>query len=175
MNALIKQLARTTRYDALTEWIGEQVFINRYETIKQDIEDAFASSFWDQSALIEVDKRRRTMAFAKYGIVDLRFALTSEWMWHGDNDGVGLLRQLHLIPPLAADDLIRDFQQSKLEELVNDTIQNNVYAMLFLKSAVRSTSDVLLTQSDALSGYFVVEDACVTNARMVWLNKHFYI
>lgn len=175
--SLVKKVARNIRYHTLPDWVGKQVVVNGIDSIEQDVKRGLELLLLDRGTLVEVERKFRQLALAKYDLLDLSFTLQSEWIWNVEIRGIPLLKQLYIVPPLAEDKLDRAFQLDMLDKLAEDIEQNKVYLLLFLRALELRTvkSRLLSLPDDYFPRTFVVEDACITNTDLAWFNKHFYL
>lgn len=122
---------------------------------------------------------------AKYGLLDLEFAVPAQEAegWH--RPSVAQLRQLGLLrvhPATASnlgpvDDadvcLSRLFEevesQALLLKVILDVADDSLPAQQRIKDFVARSSGALLPAT------FRVRDCCVTNAPSLWLERHFYL
>jgi len=175
---LLKQVAQQLKYRALTDYYGRQVTITSLASIEADI--CSTLSINSDSRLIESEQKYRELALAKYGILNLDFAFPEYWLTGNYQTGMGLLRELGFSAPILEnegaplDELTDGFAQSHLETLVDQLSKHQTH-MLIILDAVGEHQLRLKLPVDYFPRTFIVRDACVTNARSIWLTKHVYL
>lgn len=111
---------------------------------------------------------------AKYELLDLSFHSETKFDLQ-DRGGVSLLKELYFVGA-ERDPEEDDWCLEALEESIDDG-QNLV--KLFLRPESPANTDPNQRGGNLPAGYlprlFLVEDACLTNANYVWMNKHFYL
>src|SRR5262249_12010446 len=132
--------------------------------------------------LVGPEPRIREEAVAKYGILDLSFTAPGDMLAGKVSNGVPVLRELGYLPGSAEGPQSRVYDdQTGLEVLKEYLAEGRTWLRLFLEGGKPGNE---LEPDGAFSirvpaGYlprqFRVVDACVTNARCVWLWKHFYL
>ena len=117
-------------------------------------------------------------AIAKYGILDLTYGTTSP-SEQIPRPGIGILRQMSLRDDASAgQETLGD--ELFLEDMVRECEGPQLYLKLFMHvdpspSAPRASALSHRLPPDFWPATFVVDDACLTNARSIWLMKHFYL
>ncbi|MBZ0284068.1 MAG: hypothetical protein K8L97_25230, partial [Anaerolineae bacterium] len=133
-----------------------------------------------EARLIEPEQKYRELALAKYGILNLDFAVPESWLMGSHQTGIDLLRELGFNAPISENEdagineIIDNLAQPHLETLVEQLSKHQTY-MLIILDAVGEHQLRLKLPDDYFPRTFIVRDACVTNAQSIWLTKHVYL
>jgi len=141
----------------------------------------------------------RQFSIAKYGILDLTYSVAGiEWM-HEDQGGISLLTEMGFVQSPTESFLPEGEDPTCLTELEEDVARNEVLLRLFIENKPKEFDDpeyvrglvldgrvqrIMKASADGdvlrrlvdehFPGYFIVSDACITNADFIWFHKHFY-
>jgi hypothetical protein len=182
---LVRSVARGLRYRPLARLGGRVVEVTDLDRIEDAVRTALGTDLPDGCGLAGPEPPFREGAVAKYGILDLRFTAPGDMLAGDALTGVPQLRQLGFLPGGEAGPLHRVCDDPTcLEILQEDLDEGRTWLLLFLEGG-EPGDDSRVTGPDGRfsfrvpTGYlprpFKVIDACVTNARSVWLWKHFYL
>jgi hypothetical protein len=180
---LVKAVARSLRYRSLDHLIGRPVEIRDIGRVEEAVRSALGPDLPDGCRLAGPEPIYRHGAVAKYGILDLVFSVPGEMPIGDVRGGLALLHDLGFLPGgdgpqhrVCDDPLCLEMLQEELDE-------GRVWLLLFLEGGRPDGSRV--EDADGQVDYripegylprpFLVVDACLTNARSVWLWKHFYV
>jgi hypothetical protein len=183
----VLRIARELRYRPLPALIGRRVEIASIASIEGMVRD-LASLYlpfdarWQPPEMLEG-------ALAKYGLIDTELSAPEHLLDIPDTQrGLELMRELGFL--VSAEELaelaeaLGDGGEFCFEQLIADLDARSCVLKLFLQDEIAFDARIARFKATALQlvlpvDYFprelVVIDACVTNARFVWFNKHFYL
>jgi hypothetical protein len=191
--SLIKQLARNLRYKGLPDLIGQIITIHSFETVYADIYNTLNLPVGITH--IEKDRKYIKGALAKYGFIDLRFTVPVDELVAALN-GLSVLTHLSLVYTKEQliqfdavldpnEDFIDGMELEFLTDIVEDIANNSAYLLLFLKADIPELSPqenvkrffqyMKSFPDDFFPKQFIVQDAALSNTKMAWISKHFYI
>jgi hypothetical protein len=166
-------------YVSLDHLVGKRVQVRSVETALDDILEAVKEYVPIDVTTMDPGLHHRVTAIAKYGILDVAYGIGSTALPE-HRPGLAILRDLSLVDSngdLDALETKRDF----LHDLALESEAGQLYLKLFLETREKLQPEQASRQlRDGLpTGFwphgFVVYDACLTNARSIWLAKHFYL
>jgi len=184
----LRTLARAFRYGTLSELVGQRVRIADVESIPNVLGTLLRPAIGEEPAWKSPDHGTLEAALAKYGLVDATFKVSAHCVARLARQGGFIpLRELGMLTP--SEDAQLD--ESLLLDAVNGFQAGDGFAKIFLCAdeppwrwaelepsrgavAARAMLDWKLP-SGYLPRDFVVDDACVTNWKVVWCEKHFYL
>lgn len=177
--ALLKRVVVGLRYAEITDLIGARVLVTRPDLAHAEVARAFAAHLPSRTSPIPGSDPQATAA--KYGLLDLEFAtdLRPEGLPRLRGEA---LRSLSL--QVAPDEANENSEEALycLELLEEEIAEPRCIVRVFLdaESDERSTATRFQHAVESLPSsfwprYFVVRDACTTNAPTLWLEKHFYL
>jgi hypothetical protein len=163
---LLRRAIRELKYKTMDDLIGKSCDI-------QTIEDAEASIFSIVKAakldlkIPSIDLKNAAGTIKKYGLLDVECVLNSNALLDKEFcDGVKLLEELAFVA--SSEDLaeldVEDINNTYfLRKISEDLAKNTCFLKLFLERDKHNEKR------------FTIVDACLTNASIVWFNKHFYM
>jgi hypothetical protein len=171
---LVRSVGRELRYRPLEHLVGRFVEVHDLGTVEEAIRTALGEDFPEGCRLVGPEMDSRQVAVARNGILDLRFSAPADLLT-GAHTGLPLLRELGFLrgrevgpQQSVCDDPIC------LEMLQEDIDEGQVYLKLFLEGGPPEQRELPIPDG-YLPRPFRIVDACVANARSVWLWKHFYL
>jgi hypothetical protein len=177
---LVRDVARALRYRPLDHLVGRSVEVHDLDEIEENVHLALGPDLPEGCRLVGPELHFREGAVAKYGILDLRFSAPGELLTEGDvRTGVALLRELGFLPGGETGPQQRVCDDPLCLEMIQEELaKGQVYLQLFLEGG-RPSAGLPYFPLRVPDGYlpraFRIADACVTNAELVWLWKHFYL
>jgi hypothetical protein len=183
---LVRSIARGLRYRPLGHLVGRDIPVADLDRLEDAVRRALGPDFPAACRLAGPDPGDRASTVAKYGLLDLRFAAPAGLLGGEPQTGVPLLRALGYLPGSGAGSQHRVCDDPTCLELLRDDLDaGRTWLLLFLEGgppgagARADGADNLAAFRHVPAGYlprpFRVRDACATNARGVWLWKHFYL
>jgi hypothetical protein len=149
--------------------------ISSLETLEFDIRSAVTSPLLDNSTWEIKAERFVQGALAKYGLIDAEFKVPASWLESNYQQGESLLTALGFDVAGVPDDSL---EYAVLETLYDELKLGVTWLKLFLRAkptfSENTSIPVKKLSADYLPRTFIVEDACLSNAGIVWLTKHFY-
>lgn len=183
------QLGRSLRYRSLPALIGQRVRLTSLADLEPALR-ALTMSWLPADARWEGNEHLEG-ALAKYGLVDTELAAPVALLDHATTQrGIEVLRTHGFLPRRGEtwnepDD--KDLMLGCLADFADDFDPADAVLKLFLEDNVPAELRLPLLR-DAIANnrplvlpaaYFprelAVTDACVTNARFIWFNDHFYM
>lgn len=176
--SVIKHIVRRLRYQELGALIGKQIVINSLDSVEADVREALRIEYPFIGAL---NSQSFAFGFRKYGMLDLTFAV-GESCPQVRLQEIRFLKQMGFLSDPAKNPF-PDAGVGILEELADQVSEGAIQFRLFLKHRdyqpwyKECTLDELLKidLTQHFPHHFEIVDACLTNADMIWLNKHFYL
>ena len=177
----LKTILTGLRYCDLPKLINRQIEICSIETVESDIFAILGGDLPNESHLLSPEKIYIEGAIAKYGIIDVKFAVSNKHLANCSIIKGDTLRKLGLV--LTKEDKENISQNTNknddedlglIDFLAEDVEKNEALIKLFLRVENQSPKLALKLPNDYFPQTFVVEDACLTNSGYVWFNKHFY-
>ena len=180
--SLIKQVARGIRYSRLSELIGQAVSVSSLESAEKTVETLVNQNVPGDYVTEPVEKRFLNGAIAKYGILDQTLIALSNVPDPGYEVGIRVLKQLNLLPKSSADEIAMEMWRDVLLGMLQDIESGKTFIRVFSKTDVtdyslreRLTFTIDGLPTNFFPRTFIIEDACISNAKDVWLSKHFYL
>ncbi len=178
---LIKSIARGLKYSSLDGLIGQTTNITSLATAENEVRKLLQRNLDGQFEVLPSKAKSLQGTIAKYGIIDATFDARNVVMAEFES-GLPLMKRLNLLQDLPDDDeFAREIALDVLQGLVGEIERGKTLAKVFLRTnvsiySVRERISFVTNglPTDFFPRTFVVEDACVTNADSVWLNKHVY-
>ncbi|SRR5579884_3310892 len=175
---LVRAVARGLRYRSLPHLIGRAVELRNLGHVEEAVRAALGPDLPAGYHLAGPELRFREGAVAKYGILDLEFSAPPEALAGEMCSGVTLLRELGFLPGGGVGPSHRVCDDPTCLEMLHDDLEGGrVWLLLSLEGG--RPGPVVQVPPRVPAGYlpqpFRVADACLTNARGVWLWKHFYL
>jgi hypothetical protein len=176
--SILRRLNRSLVYSTVDSVVATSITVDSVDTVFDDVLRAVRAAASIVSAVQETEASSSHGSLKKHGILDLTFRVTAaSQAW--PVAGIGVLRSLGLVdftdmsPP--------DWDHHFLAEFTNDAEACALYLKVFLRTperipvreSVRRLRDGL--PSDFWPHNFVVEDACLTNVKSIWIAKHVYV
>ena len=179
----VRTVLRQFRYAVIPPAIGRRFSVTSHETLLADL-GRFGNELAVGATLLYEDVEDFYRQIAKYGILDLQFAIHPEAVTSECRRGKSILRELGFGPESAARfaKVWPEFG-GMMADIAANLEENRWYLMLFAKitgGAVtgRPLVDSIRAARDwtklPLPAEFEVVDACVTNTAHAWSSKHFY-
>ena len=182
---LVRSVGRGLRYRPLEHLVGRVIEIHDLDTVEEAVRTALREDFPEGCRLVGPEMDPRQVAVARNGILDLRFSAPADLLTGDAHTGLPLLRELGFLrgrevgpQQSVCDDPIC------LEMLQEDIGEGQVYLKLFLEGSRPGEvppqggppeERQLRIPNGYLPRPFRIVDACIANARSVWLWKHFYL
>ena len=182
----ILQISNELRYRSLPDLIGQEISIRYLDSIASNLNELLVNIFPDELTLITP---KRSLVTAKYGVLKLNFRMLYVELKAPYRYGVSLVRELGFLPPH------EEIPGLEVREVVNswkalesETTKNQIYLSLFLQRKFAFRLKYLLKRKSLtieikwrdqhfnrfiFPHKFIIKDACLTNARIVWFYKHY--
>jgi len=172
--AVLRRLRRSLIYTALDHLTGRRVRVASAESAHDDVIAALAEPFPGAAATTR-DPRELTGPVEKYGILDLTYRLAATSL-PLQRPGLGILQEVGVSEGDPADPA---FGHEFLGDLASECEGPQLYLKIFLRSekepASRWSIHGYQLPPDFWPATFILDDACLTNSRSIWLMKHFYL
>jgi hypothetical protein len=181
---LVRSIAERLRYRPLDRLVGRVVEIADLDRVEEAIGLTLGADMPEGCRLAGPEPGIREAAVCKYGILDLRFTAPDCVLAHpptsptGDRTGFPLLRELGYLPGGEVGPQERLCDDPVCLEMLRDNLdQGQTWLMIYLEGGRpdEGARVGLRLPQGYLPRPFRIIDACVTNARGVWLWKHFYL
>jgi hypothetical protein len=175
---LVKRLAKELRYRPLPELIGQSIVIRNADSIEEDLRRALAPLLSPEMIFEWPRRPHMDRTLAKYGVLDVTFRVPTMPPHTEDERGVHLLKKLGFLPDQSIlEQLPLTFENDPtcLSELHDDMTPDQTFIRLWLEAQDPRPKPSLELPSDYLPRPFILRDACVSNAALVWFHKHFYL
>jgi hypothetical protein len=184
--ALLKKILRGVRYSPLPKLIDQHVEVHSIETIEADLLTAFRNDLPPESRLISKERYYIEGALVKYGLMDVMFSVSSEYLDACPPITGKMLRDFGFaLSPEDRENLAQnsaeDFEEDTAlwELLIEDLDKNQPIIKLFLGSpnhdAMGGLRNLLSGAKASFPKKLLVRDACLTNSSSIWFWKHFYL
>lgn len=177
VEAMIRQILATLKYREIPALIGRTVRITSVETAPEEVLAGCRDALPVSARFGKPGVSEREGTLATYGILDLTYRIDPIELRDIEPGGPALARDLGLFGDL--EDMLEN--EGGWESLLWEEIaEGNAYARLFLRAWEELTSEERENRrkygvsADFSRQTYRVLDACLTNADLVWLNKHFY-
>ena len=164
---LLKDLYRDLRHRPLSHLIGQRVRVTSALSLEAELRDLL------RPAIVRLRDRPEEsikLGVVKYGILDLTFRAEGiEWRSE-DSVDIPFLKKYGFVPDSGDDDSL-----SLLRELDENVRRGETVVRLFLEED--PPRDLATRESGVVDPFprgFVVKDACLTNASLIWIHKYFY-
>lgn len=178
--ALVRTLARSVLYVELTNLLGIRVFLSGAAHAPDEVQRLLVGRVPYQPVFREPALKVRRGTVAKYGLLDLCFSIDNPGLSSGSLCGLSTLRNLGFLEkPTEGDD--REGLDFLRNDLLGEIRESRYYLKVFLKADydVEESERMRRARKGMPRNFwpreFVVVDACITNARLIWINKHFYV
>lgn len=193
MNPLLRRVAEGVKYRPLPDLASRGIQLEHFATATDDVSTWLAGRLPWPLRFQGPEPQYRGLAFLKYDILDLHFSVNDFHWAPADSGGVPLLEKLGFVAEPGDDE---DDDPTCLATLDRDIQKDEPVFLLFLEigdpnwlerqrrnEEARRTWDAMDPTSEEfrqfLERYFpleiVVADACIANARFLWMHKHFYL
>lgn len=180
----VRTVLRLFRYAVLDQFIGRRFSVSTHQSLRDDVA-RLGAEMSHSSTLLHEDIRNLYLQIAKYGILDLRFAVSHDTFSCEFQRGKKIIRELGFGPDSASKwaGVFPEFE-GLMPDIASDMIENKWYLMIHAKIVGDVTTGRDLVQSISASNdlselplpaEFDVVDACVTNTTYAWFSKHFYV
>lgn len=176
--ALLRRLNRSLVCWTVDAVVGKSVRVTSSETVADDILRAVGPAVSFTSAIFEPDESSIDGTLEKYGFLEVTYRVMpgSRTL---PRAGLGVLREVGLVDP--SDPNPPDGDHGILSEIADDAERGIFYLKVFARTpedvepfeGVRRVTEGL--PSNFWPHDFLLEDACVTNARSIWLAKRVYL
>jgi hypothetical protein len=177
----IKNIARSLRYQELTELIGQEVVIQDISTIEEDLWHQLPG-ISEENKLIRPAEKYLRGALGKYSLLDLTLTASPSLLKDQYETGIRLLEKLRFVRSNASpsNDTVfgNEDDPTCLTSLMECLETDQTTILLFLRSEKlvgKGRHWLGELPQDYFPRSFEVQDACVTNADFVWFHKHFYL
>lgn len=176
--AILRRLRRSLIYGTVDSVLNRSVRVSSYETAVDDVLAEARAGVPLTSAVHDEVESSDLVVIQKYGILDFTYRVTLAELGLSPA-GLGVLRSLGLVD--ASDPNPPDWDHAILAELADEAEAGALYLKVFLRTVDELPPHAVLRRlEEGLPPQFwphdfVVEDACVTNAKGVWLAKHVYL
>lgn len=180
------RIARGLRYHSLPELPGQTLRISSVEAAPAEILSAFSAKLPAGCDHPTPGPEQHALTLAKYDLLDLTFEVAGEIPAGDAENGMRLLRSLGFIPAQEFRKAYASYaalleldaeDPTCLADLDEDLQQGRSLLRLLLRTDRPAYEG--RTRLELPAGYFpcafIVIDACLTNAQIVWLWKHFYL
>jgi hypothetical protein len=181
--SVLRRLDRSLVYSTLDQVLTRSVRIASYETIFDDVFQGIAAVTSMPPTTGYQEEETSFGALLKYGLLELTFGLTRA-PYELKPARIGTLRSLDLVDGRSGEQS-PDWDDPFLTEFASEAEAGDLYLKVFLRSphiAVEreSVHELMRRMEEGLPGdfwphSFLITDACVTNAKSIWMAKHVYM
>lgn len=176
--SLLRRLDRSLVYTSLDQVVGKRARVASAESALDDVIAALAEHLPITVTTNGPDLRHLEGAIAKYGLLDLTYGIASTTL-PIDRPGISLLRGVGLVEGSEPDPDGLFSADDFLNEMVLEAEGPDLYLKLFLQTEIETPAEMMRFSGSLPAGFwpatFIVNDACLTNARSIWLMKHLYL
>jgi hypothetical protein len=181
--SVLRRLDRALLYSTLDQVLKRSVRIASCETAFDDVFQGISAVTPLPAATGFQEEETAFGALVKYGLLDLTLGLTAS-PYALKPARLGTLRSVGLVDGYSGEQS-PDWDDPFLTELASDAEAGDMYLKVLLQSphiaVERETAQEIMHRvENGLPGNFwphsfVIEDACVTNAKSIWMAKHLYM
>jgi hypothetical protein len=183
LKGLIRWVARNLQYHPVTELIDQPLTLSSLDRIVNDSQELIRR-FFPGGTYRGPEEKYRVGVLAKYGLLDLTFAVPEADFPPKDVPGCTPLRSLGFVGtrkssanPEDPNELLIWLEQME-EEIKNDGAIVKLMLVETKHLAPERETWRKWVREPGLMPFpkdFRVLDACLTNSDSVWINKHFYL
>jgi hypothetical protein len=176
--AILRRLNRFLVYRPVDSVVAKSLRVTSSETAVNDVLTTVGAAVSLGPAVHEPEASSSPGSLAKHGLLDMTYRFT-DVSRSLPPAGLGVLRSLGLVD--SSDMSPPDWDHHFLAEFANDAEAGTLYLKVFLRTPERVPPRESLRRlrrglpDDFWPHDFLIEDACVTNARSIWIAKHVYL
>lgn len=176
--AILRRLSRSLVYQTVDSVLGKSLCVTSSAAVFDEVLAELSRAVAFESARPEGDVASTLGPLEKYGYLDLTYQVTMAPPTLPPAS-LGVLRSLGLVD--ASDPNPADWDHSILADLADDAEAGALYLKVFLQTVDSVSPGEGVRRAyhglprDFWPHAFLIEDACVTSVKDIWLAKHVYL
>lgn len=180
IEAMIREIITTLKYQEIPALIGRSLHISSAETAPEDVLEQCRDVLPVSTQFYKPELATRERTTAQRGILDLTYRIDPTVLANIEPGGEPLAHQLCLFDEEEVDLMLEDNDWGWEREILTNLAEGHAYVRLFLRMweelspEERENRRLYGLPPNFFASSYRIIDACLTNSSSVWLGKYIY-